>query len=105
MVRKCTAQIQLTNRILLEVQSFERGLVQLLCINPFWSSMGALIRENVCRSSWRLELHILFEGLSDSDYQWPSGGPWRCDPYAPLMETWRDPDELVVCLVVKTASS
>jgi len=56
--------------------------------NPFWSSMGALIRENVCHSSWRLELHILsFEGLSDSDYQWPSGGPWRCDPYAPLMET------------------
>ena len=62
-------------------------------INPFWSSMGALIRENVCRSSWRLELHILFEGLSDSDYQWP--GP--VGDLAPLMETWRDPEELVVC--------
>ena len=39
MVHKCTAQIQLTNRILLEVQSFERGLVQLLCIKKRSVSM------------------------------------------------------------------
>jgi len=39
MVHNCTAQIQLTNRILLEVQSFERGLVQLLCIKKRSVSM------------------------------------------------------------------
>jgi len=39
MVHQRTAQIQLTNRILLEVQSFERGLVQLLCIKKRCVSM------------------------------------------------------------------
>jgi len=39
MVHKCTAQIQLTNRTLLDVQSFERGLVQILCIKKKCVSM------------------------------------------------------------------
>ena len=63
-------------------------LLALLLLPLMWLHEG---------TSWRLELHILFEGLSDSDYQWPSGWPWRCSPYAPLMETWRDPDVLGVC--------
>jgi len=39
MMHKGTAQIQLTNRILLEVKSFERGLVQLLYIKERSVSM------------------------------------------------------------------
>jgi len=62
-------------------------LLSLLLLPLMWLHEG----------TWRLELHTLFEGLSDSDYQWPSGGPWRCDSYAPLMETWRHPDVLGVC--------